>query len=808
VRGAAYHRKFTDSVQKMKQESVKIRSLQKKIAQLEKQRDELAARLERTQNRYRDLYEGSRDGYAFVGMDGRIEEYNSAFREMIGYDDRDILKKTYEEITPKRWRAVERKIIQEQVLTRGYSDLYEKEYRRGDGKRIPIEIRTYLSRENGSPVGMWAFVRDISDRKKTDRSLLESEQRYKNLIELAPEGIVVSDARGNVVSVNRAFSDITGFSKEEIEGKHVSALPMVFSGSIPSGAVFPEDISTLKEGLNFSFQFRRKDGALRWGEADAGLIQIEGKNTGVQAIVRDITERKKIENALLESEEKYRCVVENAREGIVVAQDGRLKFVNPSICRVSGYTEQELLSRPFIEFIHPEDRALVGKNHEKRLGGEEVPGLYSFRIRSKTGTVLWFQISAVLIEWENRPATLNFLTDITENRTAEDELRAKEQQLLQAQKMEAIGRLAGGVAHDFNNLLTAIIGYTDILLIHPKLEGELKRYVDQIKSSSNRAAALIQQLLAFSRRQMLQVKTVDLNKLVANIDAMLRRVIGEDIELFTLFDKDLGFIRADPGQIEQVIMNLAVNARDAMPEGGKLVIETKNVYLDPAYFENRVNGQPGSYVMFSVTDNGHGMDEETKKHVFEPFFTTKEKGKGTGLGLSTVYGIVKQSGGYVWVYSEPLLGSSFKCYFPRAEVAEGECTATQMLSSIRGGGETILLVEDECIVRNLISNILRHYGYSVVESENGEKALEACDGFNSAAVDMLITDVVMPGMSGRALADALHHRHPGIKVLYISGYTDDAIVRHGILDEGIPFLQKPFAPNDLAKKVRDLLDSR
>jgi two-component system cell cycle sensor histidine kinase/response regulator CckA len=790
----------------MSVENISILDLKKRLSELEQEHDELREKLKKAQASYKELYEGSRDGFAFVDMKGRITEYNSAFLKMLGYTDKEIRKKTFEDITPKRWHARERKILKEQVLTRGYSDIYEKEYRSKDGRCIPIEIRTYLARESDIPVGMWAFVRDITERKKVERNLVESKERYRNLIELAPDGIIVSDIKGYILVVNTAFLSLTGFTKSEIEGKHFTELPTAVSGDFESHEEIFKKIMKSETMRNATFQYRCSDGSLKWGEADISLIKIEGRIEGIQWIVRDVTERKKIEEALLKSEEKYRYVVENTREAILVAQDGMLKFVNPSTCRLSGFSEQELLSMPFSNFVHPDDRALVGGTHLKRIRGEKVPDVYSFRIVTKNGSTRWFQISAVLISWEKRPATLNFLTDITESKEAEDELKAKERQLLQAQKMEAIGRLAGGVAHDFNNLLTAIIGYTDILLIHPKMDQELKKFVEQIKNSSSRASSLIQQLLAFSRRQMMQAKTIDMNRLVANIDKMLRRLIGEDIELFTLFEKDLGMIKADPGQIEQVIMNLAVNARDAMPDGGKLVIETKNVELDQAYFDGRANGNPGSYVLVSVTDTGHGMDEETKKHVFEPFFTTKDRGKGTGLGLSTVYGIVKQSGGYIWVYSEPGRGSTFKCYFPRVNDVLLEIETRQERSLSKGGSETILLVEDEYIVRNLISNILRHYGYTVIESENGEKALQVREQWSGSSVDMLITDVVMPGMSGRALADKLHGLYPEMKVLYISGYTDDAIVRHGVLDAGIPFLQKPFAPNDLAQKVREILD--
>jgi CheY-like chemotaxis protein len=383
-----------------------------------------------------------------------------------------------------------------------------------------------------------------------------------------------------------------------------------------------------------------------------------------------------------------------------------------------------------------------------------------------------------------------------------------QEQLRQSQKMEAIGQLAGGVAHDFNNLLTVIHGYSELILNSLDDSSRLRQDVREIIHASEHASSLTRQLLAFSRKQVLQLKVLDLNAHVSNMDKMLRRMIGENIELMTLLAKDLGRIKADPGQIEQVILNLAVNARDAMLSGGKLTIETANIELDENYARSHIGVTPGRYVMLSVSDTGVGIAREVKERIFEPFFTTKEKGKGTGLGLSTVYGIIQQSGGNIWVYSEPGLGTTFKIYLPRIEEDTESLKPSAVSTKSLQGSETILLVEDEEMVRKLACTILQKNGYKVLEAPNGEEALRIVQGQNGNPIHLMVTDVVMPGMSGRQLADRLERLRPEMKILYISGYTDNAIVHHGVLEKGIDYIQKPFTIEGLARKVREVLDKK
>jgi two-component system cell cycle sensor histidine kinase/response regulator CckA len=371
--------------------------------------------------------------------------------------------------------------------------------------------------------------------------------------------------------------------------------------------------------------------------------------------------------------------------------------------------------------------------------------------------------------------------------------------------MEAIGSLAGGIAHDFNNLLTIIKGYSQLSLMELKEGDPLKPNIEEVQKAAERAAGLTRQLLAFSRRQVMEMRVLDPNTLLRDLDKMLRRIIGEDIELVTLLADDLGTVKADAGQIQQVVMNLAVNARDAMQKGGKLTIETANVELDENYARNHVAVKSGPYVMLSVSDTGVGMTPEVRDRVFEPFFTTKEKGKGTGLGLSTVYGIVKQSGGNIWVYSEPGKGTAFKIYLPRVDEPLEEAGEVVVQKEIAGRGETILVVEDEEKVRQLTVQILRRQGYTVLEASQGNEASHICEQ-HKGPIHLMVMDVVMPGMNGRELAKSLEPHHPEMKVLYMSGYTDNAIVHHGILEKGLSFLQKPFTLEGLLRKVREVLD--
>ncbi|MGD0205890.1 MAG: ATP-binding protein, partial [Dehalococcoidia bacterium] len=478
---------------------------------------------------------------------------------------------------------------------------------------------------------------------------------------------------------------------------------------------------------------------------------------------------------------------------------GKLLTVNPALVAMLGYrTEAELLAANLITDLNPDSdrgaRLLRQYRQAGRLDGVEVEW------KRKNGKLIAVRLSGRVISGE--PGASECFEVIAEDL---GERRRLEGQLRQAQKMEAVGRLAGGVAHDFNNLLTIIMGYSQLLLEKFGASDPLRRHVEAINQAGDRAAVLTRQLLAFSRRQVLALQVLDVNGVVANVGKLLRRLIGEDIDL-VVEGKGLGRVKADPGQMEQVVMNLAINARDAMPQGGRLTIETVDVELGEAYADNHFPVKPGPYVMLAVSDTGCGMDAETQAHIFEPFFTTKEQGKGTGLGLATVYGIVKQSGGYIWVYSDAGQGTTFKIYLPRVD-EPAEVSGEKVVAVAAGGTETVLLVEDQSEVRSLVREVLEANGYTVLEARNGEDALLVAEQ-HKGPIHLLLTDVVMPGMGGRELAEHLASSHREMKVLYASGYTDDAIVHHGVLEPGMAFLQKPFTPEALARKVRAVLDAR
>jgi two-component system cell cycle sensor histidine kinase/response regulator CckA len=510
-------------------------------------------------------------------------------------------------------------------------------------------------------------------------------------------------------------------------------------------------------------------------------------------------ERKRAEEALARSQATYRSLVEDSPFGIFEsALDGRLIAVNPGLVSILGYaSEAELLHTNLATdvYVDPSERARLV---EAALKSGTLAAESQWRRKDGT-TITVRQTGRVVRDAQGRVEYFNVIVeDVTERQLLEAQLR-------QAQKMESVGRLAGGVAHDFNNVLTAIFGYADLVLEDLPPDSAARQDIEEIRKAAERAAALTRQLLAFSRQQVLAPVVLRVNDLVEDIAKMLLRLVGEDIAVRLALARDVGNVRADPGQLQQVLMNLVVNARDAMPTGGKLLIETANAALTEQYAELHQPVVPGAYMMLAVSDTGIGMDAETKARIFEPFFTTKEKGRGTGLGLSTVYGIVKQSGGYIWVYSEPGRGTTFKLYFPRV-VEPAEALPPPKEMATLSGTETILLAEDDEMLRPLSKGLLEKLGYRVLEAENVERALAVASAY-AGPIHLLVSDVVMPGASGRELARRLAPTRPDTRVLFVSGYTDDAVVHHGMLEPGLTFLQKPFTPAALARKVREVLDT-
>jgi two-component system cell cycle sensor histidine kinase/response regulator CckA len=509
--------------------------------------------------------------------------------------------------------------------------------------------------------------------------------------------------------------------------------------------------------------------------------------------------REQAERALRDSEERYRRIIETTNEGVWWLDAAtKATFVNERLAQLLGYSSQELLGESMLDFVHEASRQAVSDGVAAHPHG--AVRQIEARLVCSDGKDLWVLLDAApIFEGARHLGSLVMVMDITQRKRLEEQLR-------QSQKMEAIGSLAGGIAHDFNNLLSVILGYAELILSDLKPGDPIRDDLTELNHASERARELTKQLLAFSRRQVLEPRTLDLNQVLRGMEQMLRRLLREDVELSFFTSPSLGRICADAGQVEQIVMNLIVNARDALVGDGKVAIETSNVELDAEYAAAHHGVAAGSYVMLAVTDTGTGMDAATQARIFEPFFTTKDKERGTGLGLATVFGIVKQSGGHIWVYSEVGKGTTFRIYFPRTEGSVEQPAPVIEPATLRGT-ETILIVEDQDQVRSLMRLSLRRQGYNVLEAPNAGEALLICEKF-SAKIHLLLTDVIMPRMSGRELAERLAPLRPEMLVLYVSGYTENSIVHHGVLDAGVAFVQKPITPDALVRKVRQLLDRR
>ena len=645
------------------------------------------------------------------------------------------------------------------------------------------------------------------ERRVNDQTeqLNDSEMRFRQLVENINEVFwIVSPDWNKVIYISPAYEEVWGRTCESLYQQPRSWLE----------AAAEEDFERVtdevnkKKGGDFSqakfpeYRIVKPDGSVRWISAHFFPVRSElGTVDNIVGITEDITERKLAEEALRQSEAQYRSLIEQSNDAIYLIYEDKFVLINKKFTETLGVTPEEARAPGFnfMELVAPQSRPLVEERSRMVERGEQPPKRYEFVALTKDGKEIEVEASVTNVSYRGETAVQGILRDVSERKRLEAQFR-------QAQKMEAVGRLAGGVAHDFNNLLTVITGNAELARMTLNPDDPLNYDIQEIRKASDRAADLTRQLLAFSRKQTLQPKILNLNRIIENMDKMLRRLIGENIDLLTVPDPDLWKVKVDPGQIEQVIVNLAVNARDAMPEGGNLTVETKNVELDKEFTRNHPSAVPGRHVMLAISDTGCGMNEEVKDRVFEPFFTTKEEGKGTGLGLATVYGIIKQSGGHIWVYSEPGEGTTFKIYFPIVEEGEAEDIIGRTASDFMPkGSESVLVVEDEDNVRMMAVRILKLQGYKVIEARTGGDAYLICQRM-AKPVDLVITDVIMPHMGGPELVKLLNELWPELKVLYMSGYTPNAVVHDGILDSSTPYLQKPFRPIELAQKVRGVLD--
>ncbi len=732
----------------------------------------------------------------FTDTSGTIEYVNERFTEVTGYAFDEAVGRTPRMLNSGQnsreqyaslWRA-----IRSGEVWRG-----ELVNRRKNGELYWDSVSISPIRDaNGMITHFLGSQEDITARKAAEDKIRESEERFRQLADHSQEVFFVATASlREMLYVSPAYEQIWGRSCESLYANPQSFID----------AISPEHrervfsfISRLQKGETaapIEYEVVRPDGSRRWVLNSAVPIRdASGFIYRMSGSVIDVTDRKDAENALTESEMRYRLLTEASFDGNVVSVNGIITEGNPGLAAITGYSVEEFVGLPALALVADESKEMVRKRMEDGL-----EGVYEFVGLHRTGRKILFEAAAKSHVVDGQPGRITALRDITEKRNLENQFR-------QAQKMEAVGRLAGGVAHDFNNLLSVILTYSEMVAESLDPTDSRREDIEEILKASKAAASLTRQLLAFSRQQVIEPRVVSLNEVVGSADKMLRRLIGEDIELNSKLASSDCTTVIDPGQLEQVIMNLAVNARDAMPTGGKLTIETEVVDLDDSYARSHFPAVAGRFAMLAVTDTGTGMTAETRARIFEPFFTTKEAGKGTGLGLATVYGIVKQHNGFIWVYSELGHGTTFKLYFPIVESAAPAAKASGPAVSLHGN-EVILLVEDSAAVRAAARTVLLRYGYEVIEAPTGKAAL-AIAAKKQQRIDLLLTDVVMPEMSGRELAEEFDKVRPEAPVVFMSGYTDDAVVRHGILTASVAYLQKPFSGEALAGKLRSVLNNK
>ncbi len=694
-----------------------------------------------------------------------------------------------------------------------YAEWFLPSAYQGKGAHI-WAVATHLYHRDGTRWGAIEVMRDVSDRVETMERLRESERKSRAAFDLSFGFIGLLTPEGTVLEANRSALEFAGAQLAEVLGqpfwetpwsKHSQATQERIRAAVRAAAggemVHFEASLRFADDSDHTVDFTLKPVFDDSGKV--GLLIPEG---------RDITDYKRAEHALRESEEKYRTLFETAGDAIFLMQDERCIDCNARALEMYGcQTREQLLERRPYEFApprQPNGRDSLEFAREKlaaALAGQ--PQFFEWTHTKLDGTALPSEVTLTTVKLGGSVLLQAVVHDITERKRAEAERIRLEEQLRQAHKMESIGRLAGGVAHDFNNHLTVIISHCRMMLAQLDAKDPMAEKIRQVLRAGDQSALLTQQLLAFSRKQILQPRIFCPNEMVADTAHMLDRIIGEDVELVTVLDPALGYIKADPGQVNQVLMNLAVNARDAMPGGGAITIETANVELDETFVERHQEVKPGAYVLITVSDNGTGMDKATLDRIFEPFFTTKPVGKGTGLGLATVYGIIQQSGGAIWVYSEPGRGTTFKIHFPRVSARAGAVLELEPAPQATGGDETILVVEDHDDLRCLTVSILQGFGYHILSAANGAEAIELV-GKHAGPIHLMITDVVMPGITGRDLAVCMAGLRPEMKVLFTSGYTSNVIAHQGVLDPGLSYLSKPFTPTLLAQRVRSILSNR
>jgi two-component system cell cycle sensor histidine kinase/response regulator CckA len=741
-----------------------------------------------------------------IDPDRQITVWNEVAERIFGWSSDEVIG-TVLPIVPED-RLEEHNELVARVIKGEQISNHETERLRRDGTLFPFLISMAPHRDaEGEVVGVIGIGTDLSSSKLAEEELLRSRELYRVVVENSHDMIALLDPMGRFVFASPSYEQALGYGPEELVD--VSPISLVHPSDVQRASDALRQAVTSRSAAVVELRMRHKRG--NWVFVEGTTTSVLDENGQLRSILmsfRDISERRTAEEELREAEARYRLLVEQLPLITYInapGESGRWVYLSPQLEQILGYKPADWVSEydNFVNAIHPDDRERV--TAERASSGGKGRIALEYRLIAKDERLVWVRDEAVVVrDLSGKPLYVQgYLVDISVERGAEVERQRLEAELLHSQKMEAIGRLAGGIAHDFNNLLTAITGYSELIVAELDPASSLARDAEEIKRAAEQAAAMTQQLLAFSRRQVLQPVLLNPNEVIGRMEKMLQRLIGENIELVTVPATDISMISADRGQIEQVMMNLVVNARDSMPNGGKITIETAKVSLDEAD-ATLLALPPGDFLLATISDTGFGMDEETMSHIFEPFFTTKGQGEGTGLGLATVHGIVEQSNGAIRVASALGEGSVFRVYLPVAAESAEEERPVAPLEEARGT-ETILLVEDEEMVRQLVARVLRDLGYEVLETSSGDEAILLSDSLDRS-IDLLVTDVVMPGMSGREVAEVLAVKRPTTRVLFMSGYTDEAIVRHGVLDGVAEFIGKPFTPQELARKIRSVLE--
>ena len=788
--------------------------------------------LRECEERYRALFD-SIDCVYLHDFEGRFLDANLATLELLGYQYHEMLNLSFSSLLDDDQRAKASGVLAELRQTGSQKTLTEFRLRRKTGEYADVETRASVVLRRGLPYAVLGIGHDITERKQVEASLEKTRKELaatkraedaareyaESIINTVREPVIALDQDLRVVTVSRSFQEFFQVDPVETRGQliydlgnkqwDIPKLRELLETILPQGAIF--------DGYKVEHDFSaigRRTMLLNARQIEQGL----GKERIILLAIEDITEREQIEEALRESEERHRRLFETMTQGVIYrGANGAIVSANPAAERILGLSLDQMMGRtssdPGWETTREDGSDFPGNEHPAMVAlrtGEPVYGVIMAVRSSVESKRRWITVDAIpqFLPGETAPSSVyTTFTDITERKQGEEALRQSEEELRQSQKMEAVGQLAGGIAHDFNNLLTAILGYSDMILASGASSlDEVRPDIEEIKLAGERASVLTKQILAFSRRQALRPTVVSLNEVIAGVEPLLRRTLGENIDLVSFQGPDLGNVEADVHQFEQVIMNLAVNARDAMVSGGRLTLETANVELGEEYCRTHPEVVPGSYIMLSVSDTGVGMDEATCERVFEPFFTTKAPGQGTGLGLATVYGIVRQSHGSISVYSEPSKGTSFKVYLPLAaqsgipaEIVIPPCESAR-------GSETVMVVEDEAALRSLVERILGGAGYTTLAFGTAIEALGALER-GEYPIDLLLTDVMLSGaLQGDDLARAVRAARPDLSILFMSGYPRNAVVHAGRLDEGVNFLEKPFTPEALVTTVRTVLD--